>query len=297
MDKNNQIVFLGGDKRQYTAASELSSLGFRVRIWENEGENSKLTVARSITEALDGADTIILPCPVSFDGITLNAPSVASGEAIQLELIASMLSGKNRVLLIGGKMPPLLLKKASDEEIECVDLFDSEVFLTKNAYITAEAAVAIAMENMRKTVRGSRFAITGYGRIAKQLARLLCLLGAEVTVCARKPRDIAEAELMGCRGVNIARDLTQALSALESSYDVIFNTVPSLVFDRDFLAALSKETLIIELASAPGGIDATAARNLGARVLWAPSLPGKYAPDSAGKLIAECILDRLFEGR
>ena len=52
---------------------------------------------------------------------------------------------------------------------------------------------------------------------------------------------------------------------------------------------IDKKTLIIDLASSPGGVDVSAAKKLSSRVLWASSLPGKYAPESAGELIGECI--------
>ena len=62
------------------------------------------------------------------------------------------------------------------------------------------------------------------------------------------------------------------------------------------LSSLNKDTLIIDLASAPGGVDVSAAKRLSSRVLWASSLPGKYAPESAGELIANCIADIISEG-
>ena len=52
---------------------------------------------------------------------------------------------------------------------------------------------------------------------------------------------------------------------------------------------LGKKTLLIDLASAPGGVDIKAARELGANVIWATSLPGKYAPRSAGEMIGACV--------
>ena len=76
-------------------------------------------------------------------------------------------------------------------------------------------------------------------------------------------------------------------------YDVIFNTVPFWLFGRDFLEKVDSETVLIELASAPGGIDVCAAKELRSNVLWAASLPGKYAPQSAGLLIASCVEDIL----
>ena len=48
-------------------------------------------------------------------------------------------------------------------------------------------------------------------------------------------------------------------------------------------------SILIELASSPGGVDVSSAKRLGSQVLWASSLPGKYAPESAGELIADCV--------
>ena len=45
----------------------------------------------------------------------------------------------------------------------------------------------------------------------------------------------------------------------------------------------------------PGGLDVTLAKKLRSNVLWAASLPGKYAPESAGELIADCVID-ILEG-
>ena len=78
---------------------------------------------------------------------------------------------------------------------------------------------------------------------------------------------------------------------ISKGYDVIFNTVPYWLFDAAFLNAVDKKTLLIDLASAPGGIDITEAKRLRSKVLWAASLPGKYAPESAGALICDCVRD------
>ena len=55
-----------------------------------------------------------------------------------------------------------------------------------------------------------------------------------------------------------------------------------------------KDILIIDLASVPGGVDFAAAKDKGIEAVWALSLPGKYAPESAGAIIAD-VLDELFE--
>ena len=64
---------------------------------------------------------------------------------------------------------------------------------------------------------------------------------------------------------------------------------------REFLSKVDRNTMLVELASVPGGFDVCAARELGANISWALSLPGKYAPESAGTIIAESVLEILKE--
>ena len=290
MNQKNKIAFLGGDKRQYTAALKISEYGRESYIWGQKNEGTiNVQVAKNLEEALHGARTVVLPLPASFDGITLNCLPGESEERARLDAILEYLTDRDCACVIGGKIPSSFVAGAREKNISCFDYFESEAFQIKNAYITAEAALSVAMNNIPKTVRDSRFAITGYGRISKQLVELLRGVGAEVTVLARKERDLASAELSGCRTIDLGSDIHEAIKPLCHGYDVIFNTVPSLIFEREFLESVDSRTLMIELASAPGGIDVSAARTLGSRVLWASALPGKYAPQSAGELIAECV--------
>jgi dipicolinate synthase subunit A len=58
---------------------------------------------------------------------------------------------------------------------------------------------------------------------------------------------------------------------------------------------MPKSTLLIDLASAPGGVDIVAAKKHGLAVTHALSLPSKTAPASAGEIIAESILNIIEE--
>ena len=77
---------------------------------------------------------------------------------------------------------------------------------------------------------------------------------------------------------------------------MIFNTVPVLLFSRDILQRMDRSTLLIDLASKPGGVDFTAAAELQLKTIWARSLPGRVAPKSAGFIIKNAILNMLKEG-
>lgn len=292
-----KIAVLGGDLRQYTAASVLSDLGWKISLWglEKYGNvNSKIIVEHSCDNATEGAAAILLPLPSSTDGKNLNCPLYTSERHIGLGRVLSQLSEK--CVIVGGRIPTDICQELKNRRLAVFDYFESENFQIKNAYTTAEAAISIAMNKLDKELRGSNIAVTGYGRISKHLCALLKAFGAFITVAARSDADIAWAESRGYRTVCIATEADKAnmRGLFSQGYDVIYNTVPDWLFDRAFLEIVDKRTFIIELASAPGGVDVCAAKELNSNVLWGASLPGKYAPESAGRLIADCV-DRILE--
>ena len=143
---------------------------------------------------------------------------------------------------------------------------------------------------MRRTC--SRY---GLWQNSKASLKTLTSLGAHVTIAARKDSDLVFAETLGYSCLKIEGERWS--DALSGGYDIIFNTVPHTIFDRAFLLSVDKRTLLIELASVPGGFDITAAQELGSIISWALSLPGKYAPESAGEIIFDCVMTLLLEVR
>jgi dipicolinate synthase subunit A len=78
-------------------------------------------------------------------------------------------------------------------------------------------------------------------------------------------------------------------------FDIVFNTVPSVIFTRGVLSGLRRGTLLIDLSSAPGGVDMDAAQKLGIHALHAFSLPAKVAPRTAGEIIKQTVYNMLRE--
>ena len=81
----------------------------------------------------------------------------------------------------------------------------------------------------------------------------------------------------------------------KGKHDVIFNTIPAPILSEKSLAELPAETLIIELASAPGCIEKSALSHMKQKLIRAASLPGRVAPVSAGKILFETIVRILEE--
>ena len=80
----------------------------------------------------------------------------------------------------------------------------------------------------------------------------------------------------------------EELPRLLEDVDLLVNTVPAQGISREDLARLRKGTLLLELASEPG-FDREAAAELGLRPLYAPGLPGQFAPEAAAELYWETV--------
>ena len=284
------IIFFGGDARQISATKILFAEGYSVFVFASaEDVGEEIGTYESVESALLNCDTVVLPLPVSLDNKTLNAPFLKNEQITLGRIIEAISEGKT---VIGGRIPDGMEQALSDKGVRVIDYFKSEAFQIENAYTTSEAALSIAMNNLKRNIRGARFAVTGYGRIARTLTELLLKLSGNVCVLARKESDLAWARLAGASTMRLN---SESIDRLTHGYDIIFNTVPSWLFLEDFLLKINKDTLIVDLASSPGGVDVSAAKKLSSRVLWASSLPGKYAPESAGELIASCIKNIISE--
>lgn len=175
------------------------------------------------------------------------------------------------------------------ESLGGFDYFKNEAFLYDNARITAEGAVMLLGKSTSGTVFGMDVAVIGMGRIAECLCPLLRALGARVSVYARRDEALARARALGVETVRFSG----TLPACAMQHDAICNTVPHVLYHRELLAGAMRDVLLMELASAPGGFDMNAVRELGLTYVNGQGLPGKYAPRAAGKLIADFVIDAL----
>jgi len=295
MDKKLKIGIVGGDRRIIKVSSVLDKLKYDVKVWgiDNTYFETDLCVS-TCEEAVSDADVVILPTPPSEDEVRINCPLFSGESGIKFYKLLELLPKK--AIILGGRMSPRFKDIASKHNFKTYDYFNREELLIKNAVPTAEAAIGIAIDKFPKTLFGSHVAVLGFGRIGEALASKLNLLGAKVTVFARKNASIAKAQSMGVNGRKIAfSNNVSTLGELSQGYDIIYNTVPYWIITEDILKNISKSTLIIDLASAPGGVDIVAAKKYEINIIHALSLPAKTAPESAGVIIAESILNIIEE--
>ncbi len=282
------FAVIGGDLRSAYLAGLLAADGYKVITsgFDSTDLPPCVTGCTNPAQAVSLADCVILPLPITTDGSTINAPF--SRMRITLDQVLNALHQNQ--LLLGGQVSEVVEKEVESRGMVIHDYFQREELAVQNAVPTSEGAIQLAMEELPVTINGANCLITGYGRIGKTLSRLLILLGANVTVAARKFSDLSWAEAQGCASI----EMGQLQNA--GDFDVIFNTVPVLLFDKDILSGLNKNTLLIDLASRPGGVDFNAAADLQIKTIWALSLPGRVAPKSAGLIIKNTILNMIKEG-
>ncbi len=293
--KEKKAALLGGDRRMLAAARCLSEK-YAVSVWGFSSlygkQESKLfgnaVCCDTWESAVDGAEAVILPLPMSRDGVRLILPLSESGEDVRLaELIEKIRPG---ALLLGGNIPSAISDCGVKHGLTVVDYYNDESVQIYNSVICAEGAIAACIDTLPVTISGMRAVVTGYGRIGRALAVRLVLLGAEVYVAARSRRDLAYAKVDGCVPVPL-----EEYKAYPTLCEAVFNTAPAEIFTEEVLSKMSGGEVIFDLAAKDGLIDKKAAAELGIRLISLPALPGKVSPDSAGEIICRAVSERAEE--
>ncbi len=262
-----KICAVGGDARIPYALAALERGGHEV---SHTAYDTPLSA-----ELLGAAEAVLLPYPATRDGLTLNAPS--SPLPLPLSSLFPMIP--ERAPVLAGRVTETLRAAAGDHPL--YDYEKEEGFLQKNASITAEGALSLAMQRLPSPLCDVPCLVLGSGRLASALADLLLGLHAPVTVAARN----AAASLPG----GLRPLALTALPAELSRFDLILNTVPVPLLPSRLLARAAKGALLIELSAASGVIDKDACHEAGVELIQAPGLPGRYAPKGAGEALAEAV--------
>ena len=286
------VSIIGGDLRIVNLIELLAKDDFLVYTYGLENsedliESSNVKRCKSIEELVNSSEIIIGPVPMTNDQETLSAPFAE--EKISINSIIDEMTGKNK-LFLAGNLSDKTTAKLHRGNIKYIDLLKREELVVLNTIATAEGTIQIAMENTSRTIHGSNILITGFGRVGKVLAKMLDGIGANVSCEARKNSDIAWIKAYGYNPIHLS-ELENELG----NYDIIINTIPFQILDENRLKYVKKECMILDLSSNPGGVDRVAARNMGLKLIWALSLPGKVAPMTSAEFIKETLYHILKE--
>lgn len=277
------IAVLGGDDREIVLVTELLRMGANVRVAgiSKLAQNKDVQCFYKVEEAVKGARFVILPMSgINEQGI-ITAKYAVQPIALDSETLSKF---SDDCVVLTGVARPLLKELVEQRRIRVIEVTQKDAFAILNSIPSAEGAIKMAMDATDITIHGSNSIVIGFGRCGKTLARTLAALGAHTSVVARKNSDLARITEMGLKPLTYLQ-----LQQYIGDADIIFNTVPSLVLDKSLLEKVKPDVYICDIASAPGGVNYAVAQELGINAQFAPSLPGKVAPKTAGLILAQVI--------
>ncbi|MBM7598858.1 dipicolinate synthase subunit A [Virgibacillus halotolerans] len=286
MSDNLNILIMGGDARYLEVIRKLSNEVAKLYlIGYDQLTFDEKHVKQTTMETVDFGiiDAIILPVAgTNEDG---KIETMYSDEVISLteDVVRQT---PNHCTIYTGNANAYLKNITHDKQL--VALFYRDDLAVYNSIPTAEGALKLIMEQTDVTVHGSNVMILGFGRVGKTVVNLFSSVGANVRVAVRKSADIARVTEMGLTPVKLEK-LEQEIVGM----DTVINTIPHPVIDADIIAAMETSTLIVDIASAPGGTDFAFAKTHGIKAMHALGLPGKTAPKSAGRIIGNVLLELL----
>ncbi|RNC28062.1 MAG: Dipicolinate synthase subunit A [Candidatus Dichloromethanomonas elyunquensis] len=276
-----RLAIIGGDDREIYLIPELLRLGAYIigLGLEKSSLGNSIEHAQSFKNVVEKADALIFPMFGTDERGLVKAKYSNLPIIFNNDVLESIPPG---VPLFIGWARPALKKAAQKLHIEVIEVANRDEVAILNSIPSAEGAIQMAMEATNITIHSSNSFVLGPGRTGMTLVNMLKGLGAKVTVAARKPADIARALEMGVSIIECSELKKEIWKA-----DIVFNTVPALILDREILENMSREAVIIDLASIPGGTDFEYAQMLGIKAQLAPGLPGIVAPKTAGKILAQ----------
>lgn len=280
------FAFIGGDKRQVYMANDLVKRNYSVIVYGLDDPILDPLCKRSASflEAMSAGQIVITPIPVSKNG--QHIVSISPQSDLTIENLCKLLTTNHK--LFGGVLPKDLKSHCEAFGIYYQDLMKQEEITLYNTIATAEGTIAEAILNSNTNLHGSSCLILGFGRCARTLAEKLKGLCGNVDIAARSLVALSAAYAASYGTVNLSQ-----LEENIEEYDYIFNTIPALVLPKELLIKTKPHVVIIDIASAPGGVDFNYANEIHRKAKLCLGLPGIYAPESSALALNNYILSTI----
>lgn len=192
----------------------------------------------------------------------------------------------SNIYIVCGKVSEEILNIFNNKKITYFNLMSDEDFVLKNAILTAEGMLADLILNTEKSIFEANILILGGGRVAKAVGVLFNKLGLKCDFSMRNNFKLLEAQLV-CNNIVEWGNFKSNLK----NYDVIINTIPDKIFEKEDLSKFKNDSVLFELAS----VKCLQDEAVNIKYVLCPALPSKYTPQAAGKLIFDYILNN-FKG-
>lgn len=280
------FAIIGGDLRQVYMANELIQKGYSVITYGLETLLllSSCVCGNSLQEVMESSNNLITSIPFSMDGKTIK--SQKTHPDLIIDSFFNLIKPRHK--LYGGSFKKEVIHYFEENNIYYYDFMKHEETALYNSIATAEGAIAEAIINSNFNLHDSSCLILGYGRCGKTLAKKLQGLADNVDIAARSSVTLAKADAFGFGTIPL-RNLEQKIG----TYDIVFNTIPAIVLTDKLLDLTKPAIVIIDIASAPGGVDYEYAKKINRIAKLCLGLPGKFAPKSSATFLVNNMLSDL----
>lgn len=281
MNKNITIGIIVDDLRQIYMAKFLQKEGYKVILIHSDELNfpkQDYHIIEDMHDLIYKSNIIVAPVPFIKVNKIMNITDFLYNLGIQK-------SNDNTFILYAGLMDNQIADQLNKQNIKYIDYYESENLTIYNTIATAEGIIAEAILNSNTNIHNSEALVLGYGKCAKTLACKLKGLGAKVTICARNNKDLSIAQCAGYNIVNLHNLIMEI-----NRYEYIFNTIPAPILDENILSHINHESIILDIASMPGGVNKEYANNHNINVIHKLGIPGLYSPKSSGIALALDLL-------
>ncbi|ANX12337.1 dipicolinic acid synthetase subunit A [Fictibacillus arsenicus] len=283
------IAVFGGDARQLEVIRKLTELNAILTLIGYDQLDHGFTGASKMDiDEVDFSklDSIILP--VSGTGLQGEIDTIFSNR--KNVLTEEMLKNtRSHCQVFSGISNSYLDTITANSNRKLTKLFERDDVAIYNSIPTVEGTIMMVIQHTDITIHQSNTVVLGFGRVGMSVARTFQALGAHVKVGARKSEHMARISEMGMIPFHLD-DLKNEVYET----DVCINTIPTQIVNADVISKFPSHTLIVDLASKPGGTDFRYAEKRGIKALLAPGLPGIVAPKTAGKIVANVLSQLLI---
>lgn len=261
-----KILVLGGDKRYISLMNELEEnidcIGF-----DEEKLNTNIHKIKFDTLDVSLYDIIILP----ILGINKDLEIKTLNKNLKVEK-AFFKCCKNDCIFYTGIINDTM--KDIFEEKKLISFLDDKKVNNENDILTIEGIV----EDL-KGKKIENMTILGFGNLGSKLASIFSKYHITIGTNYEK------LALAFSDKFFLTTNKEEMKTRFKNS-DVIINTVPKNIISEDCLQ--ESKAYVLDIASYPYGIDKEISKNYSNYKLYS-SIPSKYAPDSAGRILSKKI--------
>ena len=272
---------IGGDLRQIYLLEELEKENTNLCHYALCQPTKQFLSQPSLEAAVTNSRHIICPIPLNKDSDFLNQSGISQKIPLK-KLLSLLMPGQH---FFAGCIPDDFRQEALQKNVSVFDFMKDSELSYFNTIATAEGVICEAIKASPVNLHKSRCAVLGYGKCGRILTDDLKRMFCYVTAVSACEEELAQAAL----SADEALELHSFFSRI-GEYDFIFNTIPAVILTKEALVHVNPRTQILDIASAPGGVDFAAAKELNISAVYCPGLPGRYAPLSSARAILKCIL-------